>query len=267
MEKLKKFFTSVPGLILVFTIAAVPLVFGSIGSARAALTYYSETYASQVEMHDIGVSLIENGTVVQSWRDYESSLADGTWNENTGVLLSNMLAEDNGQLKFGKGYQEALSAKNTGNIDEYVRATIYKYWVDPQGKKTYVLSPNLIDINVTPVNGWVEDTSARTDERIVLYYTNILPVGQTSPAFTDTLTIKGDVKGNVKVEKNAEGYTVTTYDYNGYKFILQCDIDAVQTHNAEPAITSAWGKTVNITNGVITGGITSSNGVTSEEVQ
>ena len=254
MEKLKKFFTSVPGIILIFVLAVAPLVFGGIGSARAALTYYSETYASQVEMHDIGVSLIENGVNVSN-RNYANTTidtADGTWDEHTGVLLANMLTEDNGQLKFGKAYQEALSARNTGNIDEYVRVTIYKYWVDPQGNKTYVLSPDLIDINVTPVNGWHEDTSARTSERIVLYYDKVLPVGAETPAFTDTLSIKGDVKGNVKVEKNAEGYTVTTYNYNGYKFILQADVDAVQTHNAEPAIKSAWGKDVTISNGVIT---------------
>ena len=39
------------------------------------------------------------------------------------------------------------------------------------------------------------------------------------------------------------GYTTitTTYDYDGVTFNVEAQVDAVQTHNAEDAIKSAWG--------------------------
>ena len=33
----------------------------------------------------------------------------------------------------------------------------------------------------------------------------------------------------------------TTYEYDGASFVLEATVDAVQTHNAEDAIKSAWG--------------------------
>ena len=74
---------------LTFVLAAGLLLFSSIGGARAALTYFSETYVSRVQMSNIGVTLLENGKEI-SKRDYNKT-SDGTWNESTGVLLGNML--------------------------------------------------------------------------------------------------------------------------------------------------------------------------------
>ena len=52
---------------VMFVAAMALLLFGSVEGTRAALTYYSETYASRVQMYDIGVSLLENGERV-SWK-------------------------------------------------------------------------------------------------------------------------------------------------------------------------------------------------------
>lgn len=256
MKGMKKFFTSVPGLILIFTLAVLPLIFSSVGGARAALTYYSETYASQVEMFDIGVSLLENGTVVSN-RDYYNQVADGSWNEHTGVLLANMLTGADGKkdkLAFNKKYTEELQAKNSGTIDTYVRVTLYKYWVDKDGNKTYTLSPSLIDLNLCNIAGadgdqcWIKEDAATTEERTVLYYNKLLPAGATTPKFTDTLSISGDIDGNISSYTKEDGTVVTTYNYNDYKFIVEATVDSVQDHNAEAAILSAWGKNVNISN-------------------
>ena len=38
----------------------------------------------------------------------------------------------------------------------------------------------------------------------------------------------------------------TSYAYDGYRFCLEAEVDAVQTHNAEDAVKSAWGVDVNI---------------------
>ena len=67
VKKKKKSFPKVTVLLL--AAAAVLLVGSGVGSARAALTYYSENYSVQMNMQSIGVSLTENGDVV-SIRDY-----------------------------------------------------------------------------------------------------------------------------------------------------------------------------------------------------
>ena len=47
--------------------------------------------------------------------------------------------------------------------------------------------------------------------------------------------------------KVTEGNTIRyVYDYSGYSFTLDAEVDAVQTHNAQDAIKSAWGVDVNI---------------------
>ena len=53
---------------LLLTAAVGLLAASAAGSSRAALTYYSENYTAQIEMYDIGVTLVENGRDV-SWRN------------------------------------------------------------------------------------------------------------------------------------------------------------------------------------------------------
>ncbi len=89
MKKRKKSFPKITVLLL--AASAVLLVGSGVGSARAALTYYSENYSAQMNMQSIGVSLVENDAVVSS-RDYVS---DNEWSGTTeGTLLANMLGED-----------------------------------------------------------------------------------------------------------------------------------------------------------------------------
>ena len=113
---------------------AVILLLGSaIGSTRAALTYYSENYTAQITVSQIGVSLVENGEVVSS-RDYDKNEWKTSTNQGStsasGALLQNMLPEKNGKkekLALNKSYEEKLTVRNSGAIDEYVRVRIYRY--------------------------------------------------------------------------------------------------------------------------------------------
>ena len=44
-----------------------------------------------------------------------------------------------------------------------------------------------------------------------------------------------------------DGKTIQyVYDYNGYTFHLDAEVNAVQTNNAKDAIKSAWGVDVNV---------------------
>ena len=137
---------------------AVVLLLGStLGSTRAALTYYSDNYVAEITVSQIGVALLENDEKVIS-RDYN----DNQWNESTnregegaagGALLRNMLPEGE-KLALNKEYPERLAVLNSGSIDEYVRVRVYRYWMKEENgtkKKVTTLAPSLIDLNFLDV--------------------------------------------------------------------------------------------------------------------
>lgn len=265
---------------LLFVLAALLLLGSAVGSSRAVLTYQSEYYQAEVSMQDIGVALLENGLDV-AWRVYDHSDDEQyKWDDDNvqGVLLTHMLDAGDGTqetLKPGKAYREELAVRNDGTIDQYVRVTIYHYWADFDSlgnelRRRPDLDPDLIQLTVpardssTPTNGWSWDAGSETRERTVLYYQDILPcqnaeqgVGAErtlSPAFTGTLTIAGEGvlasltrNADTRTETLPDGRTATTYTttytYDGARFVLRVDVDAVQTHNARAAMGSAWGLT------------------------
>ena len=252
MEKWKKFVSSSKVSMAALAVAIILLLLSSVGGAQAALTYLSETYTSRVQMYNIGVSLLENGEKV-SWRDYKSS-SDGTWEENTGALLEHMLGQDK-DLKIGKRYKEELSVTNSGTINHYLRVSICKYWLDAKGNKMQGLSPDLIGLNLVNLGSdWLLDEEASTTERTVLYYNKLLESGKTTPLFADSLAIDSMVATKVTQTKTTEGrYTTikTSYDYDGVTFCIEAKVDAVQEHNAEDAIWSAWGRKVSVRNNTL----------------
>ena len=236
--------------LVLLAVAAVLLVGSTVGSTQAALTYYSENYMAEVTVSNIGTTLLENDEVV-SYRNY---LEDDKWDVKGGELLTKLLAEGE-KMTLGKSYEERLSVKNSGAIDTYVRVILTKSWQhdkDEDGayEKDTTLSPELIELNLlTGENGWVKDDKASTKERTVLYYANILKVDEETPDFSDTLKIDPSVGTKViKTEKtDADGKTIVyTYEYDGYKFVVEAEADAVQTHNAADAIKSAWGVDVTV---------------------
>ena len=75
-----------------------------------------------------------------------------------------MLAEGE-KVQLGRAYPEALTVRNSGSIDEYVRVAVSCYWVDAAGNKMPALSPRLIGLHLlTGGNGWTEDAAAATPE-------------------------------------------------------------------------------------------------------
>ncbi len=236
MKKLKKLIASPVTTIAAFAVAAGLLLFSSIGGARAALTYFSDDYAANIQLHEIGVTLVENGAPVE------------------GELLKGLLAEGE-ELKLGKAYQEQLNVYNSGVINEYVRVSIHKYWVDREGEKIPSLSPELIGLNLVNLGtDWLVDQEATTKERTVLYYNKLLASQSETPLFADKLTIDGSIADRVgETRETSGGYTTitVTYEYDGARFCIEAKVDGVQEHNAQDAIWSAWGRRVTIDDGVL----------------
>ena len=167
MRMLKRVFRSPAMSITLFLIAAILLLPGVIGVARAVLNYYSDSFITQVETDKIGLSLMENGEKI-SWRDFIGE-SDNKWSESSGTLLGNMLT-DGEEVQLGRAYGEKLSVQNSGSIDEYVRVTIYKYWTDEDGMKLQELSPSLIKLNLVNLDSeWLIDEGSSTPERTVLF--------------------------------------------------------------------------------------------------
>lgn len=254
MKKVKKFMFSPEGTLAAFAAATVLLLLSSVGGARAALTYYSENHMTEIRTQRIGVTLVENNNDVAV---SEASDSDQT---GSGELLKNLVPMEEGKdgtFVIGQKYKEELGVKNSGQIEQYVRVTIYKYWVKKDassGKeiKQPQLDPGYIDLELNLENsGWVEDETARTAERTVLYYT-AGPLGPEDGVkyFAKSFSINPEI-----VEKKTVKGKQKIYDYQGCEFRVKVDVDAVQTHNAEDAIQSAWGKNVTVdkVNGSLSG--------------
>lgn len=249
-KKKNSFFTKT---VLLFGAAAVLLVMSTVGSTRAALIYNDDNaYRIQIAASYIGVGLKENGDVV-SYRSYDRN---NQAVEESKALLSKVADTVKKEgFKPGASYEEKLTVTNTGEIDSYVRVIIYKSWKDTSGNSNTVLSPELIRLEAdgTDYNGWVKDTKASGSgsengdyrERIVLYYTKPIASGAETPSFNETLSIDPEVM-KVFSQTRTGNQITTSYAYDGYSFNLEVEADAVQTHNAQDAIKSAWGVDVNI---------------------
>ncbi len=220
------------GTLALLVLAAVLLAASALGSTRAALTYFSEDYIAQIRTPAIGVTLVENG------KDVSTDGSDGT------DLLTHLPTGK--EFKIGQEYQEELTVRNSGTIEQYVRVTIIKSWKD-QGNKVTTLKPELIDLNLAG-NGWIIDEAASTRERTVAYYSKPLGAGKTAPALTDTIRIDNEVLVSLQEATSADGGGTggTAYQYDGVTFSVEAEADAVQTHSGADAIKSAWGVDVSV---------------------
>lgn len=246
-KKIRKAVTSPLATGCLLAAALVCLAGSSVGGARAALTYYSENYTSRVAMDNIGITILEGGERL-SWRDY-SDKSDGTWDWSWGVLSFD--SKDTGDfINIGRVYPEALSLKNTGDVDAYMRVIVTRFWEDADGTRCQELTPDLIHlIGLGEGSGWVVDEAASTEERTILYYTKPVPVGGTTTEFLSAVQVDKSLEDKVIETREQDGkYTVitTTFAYDGVRMGLKIEADDVQTHSAADAIWSAWGRRVAI---------------------
>ena len=216
-----------PAVIGVLFVASIGLLLaGTIGTAMAVPRIVSQDYRAEVVLTNIDTALTEQGKIVEG----EDTLLNGfPW--------------DGSAFAVGNTYDELLAVRNVADsskngISQYVRVTVYKYWVDETGAKVNELDPSLIDLHFVEGNGWTIDHASDTRERTVLYYATPISTGQDTTPFADTLRI--DPAALTATATGADGAEIA---YDGKRFIIKAVVDAVQTHNPTEAMTSAWGRT------------------------
>lgn len=211
--------------VVLFALAAVLIGYGGVQGAAAAPAALLGDYDMRVQLSEIGTALVENGSEVPD----EGTLLGSSF------LSANGLESAEG-FQVGKTYAEELSVRNTGDIDEYVRVTVRVYWVNSAGEeiKQTDLKPEYIQLGA-PGAGWSVDEAASTPERTVLYYGSPVAAGGSTSSFATTLTID---PATLTALKGSE------YAYEGVTFKIDATVDAVQTHNGEDAMRSAWGRTI-----------------------
>ena len=239
---IKKYLRSPIATLVLFVVGVGLLLFGGIGGIQAAPRIQSEYFGGEVQLTEIHTAIAENGTVVEG---EDTLLGENFFAANDGL-------EDAKGFKLGNKYTEELSVVNNGDdagvneggnaIDEYVRVTVYCYWVDADGNKLADLDPSKINLEFVTGNGWTIDKAASnynakakdgsSGERTVLYYSDIVPVGGETTPFTSTISVDSDI---LDAANGASPYA-------GATFRIKATVDAVQTHNADEARMGAWGQ-------------------------
>ena len=112
----------------------------------------------------------------------------------------------------------------------------------------YALNNLSFDENFDASSGEVFKKIARKIEMVAEEITLYAKKGELSSLISlepDTITISNKLA--TAVEQTQVGNTITTtYKYDGVQFCVDVTADAVQEHNAQDAIKSAWGRSVTV---------------------
>lgn len=188
---------------------------------------------------EFGVSLLENGGII-AYRNYSKS---GNWEELFGEINFD-------GLEIGEDIEKRITIKNSGNISEFVRIIITKYWADKdenkiENKNGGVDIDELIELNFTGDENWLIDEARATTERTLAYYKKAIDVREETGALIDSIKISPDIYDyGYTISEDDNGNIAVDYNISGFNMIIE--VDAVQTHNAKVAIKSAWGIDVEI---------------------
>ena len=183
--------------------------------------------------------MLENGGII-AYRNYSKS---GNWEELFGEINFD-------GLEIGEDIEKRITIKNSGNISEFVRIIITKYWADKdenkiENKNGGVDIDELIELNFTGDENWLIDEARTTTERTLAYYKKAIDVREETGALIDSIKISPDIYDyGYTISEDDNGNIAVDYNISGFNMIIE--VDAVQTHNAKVAIKSAWGIDVEI---------------------
>ena len=227
---------------LIALIAGLILLIAGVSSfalSASGLLFESE-YKAEFYMNHLQIHLTENGKDVCGGKN----TLDGK-SKTVGTLAGYL----NGNIEPGKAYREEIAARNKQDIPVYARITVRKYWLKKDGKtKATDLSPDMIKLTYEGeeynTSAWKENPDERTSESRTYYYLSQIPASGDSEQLFNRLSIDSAVLDDVtenSTEKDGVTTYTYTYKYDGYTFMIEADVQAIQTHNANDAIKSQWG--------------------------
>ncbi len=262
--------------LVLLVVAALFLSAGTFAAAKTVLDIQSEYYRAQFYLNHLQVHLIENGKDVCERAGHKNDLDSGS--KVTGELATtlgydhkNGKSEKLGSIEPGKHYKEEIAAQNGSDIDEFVRLTVRKYWMEPQKDadgnvvkdenndpvlvKSSKLKPSRIHLFYKGKEGynsnaWALNKKEQTAESNTYYYKSDLDPDDTSALLFDKVSIDKEIIDLGKVNETTETYsdgnktkTVYKYEYqyDDCVFFIEADVQAIQTHNINDAIKSQWG--------------------------
>ena len=211
------------------TITLLVLLF-LIKDTRADMLY-GEGAEVNLGMSSLNVQLMENGKAINQE------------DQNKGKLLGSI----NESMEPGYTYEEKIAADNDGDLDEYVRIIVKKYWKDDEGKRID-MDPAMIKLSYGDKDyndsDWVMNPGETTKEQTVYYCRKALSSGETSKPLFDGIKLDAQIAYDYSLKKSDDGKDVTAvYRYDGAQIGLEAEVQSVQSGSADKAITSAWGDT------------------------
>ena len=208
--------------ILVYTFALLTLVnflllTPAYSYVQAVLNPADGEYTAELDLNHIGVSI------------------EVTEDDTVKGIFSQI-----GTVEPGKKYQEEVYAVNTSDTDEYVRIIVRKSWWDKDGNKTPELDPDLIYLHKDS-DKWLLNETESTKERTVYYYAEALEGDSDSDLLFDYLYIDNAIAEKYVVSEPENNVITVTYQYDGYSFKVELEVQSIQTSAVNDAIKSVWG--------------------------
>ena len=207
---------------------------------------------SDSEGSEGGISIGENRPTTLIL--YENGERRGYKSDIEGSNMATILTQFSGSnFKIGKKYDDIIKLECEDSFGCFVRANIYKCWVDEAGNKVISADPSLIEIETAQnSDGWYSIEAAGTAERqLLMYKYAVMPGESTIPPTIKSIKINPTVNNIYSVEKTTgkDGCTKTTMTktYQGLKPQIDVVFESLIPGDDVPnAILRTWGSIVTV---------------------
>lgn len=184
----------------------------------------------QLGLSSVSVQLMENDKVMGDDDQLLSALSDK-------------------DMDPGYTYDEKIGVKNNGDVSEYVRVIVKKYWKDDDGKKITSMDPSLISLSYGSKayndKDWIENPKEATAEQSVFYHRLPVESGAKTENLFDGIKLKPEIADKYRIKKSDDGKSITAvYDYNDAHFTVEALVQSVQSAAGADAVKAVWGSNV-----------------------
>ncbi len=136
-----------------------------------------------------------------------------------------------------------FKVKNTGDISEYYRFTVSKYWVKDGIRQFYDTSP--FKIGYGDLSDFIVDYESSSDVRTIIYSKNVLEPEEISDILINYIEFNYDSEVVCNPEhidnKLISNCRNEIPEFEDSNFVLEILVDSVQSGSCKMAMNSLWG--------------------------